>query len=319
MRCSRNCCGGDKGEECGEFWRGGVIMPKTDITIRRFSGNKIRVEPTSIIAEGFPGYSRLIIPVKLDLKPLNESGRNEEPFILLDIKCSLYTQDNPFKITDALPSSCNYKVFSPYTPTCHLEFPLDTYRLKEIEGKRKGGDLKINLNFYFVIGIYCPILIQEGEKQKTKHFLNDILTSFTQLRSIEIPQSHWVKNILPSLGYLEYLLVEIPKSNKILLKAWDYLEKAENAFMRWDTQGVFTNCREVGRMLDNEIKNKFGESDSAYTERWGRFNKGFNHWASLDLHREEIKVEVKKADAAHLMFVTKSLIKFAEELLQEKS
>lgn len=127
-----------------------------------------------------------------------------------------------------------------------------------------------------------------------------------------------MKNILPSLGYLECLLVEIPKNNKILLKAWDYLEKAENAFMRWDTQGVFTNCREVGRILDNEIKNKFGESDSAYTERWGRFyKKGFNHWASLDLHREDIKVEVKKADAAHLMLVTKSLIKFVEELLQE--
>ena len=282
------------------------------------SGNKIQVEPIAIRAEGSPEYTRLVVPINLDLKPINEKN-----FSILGIRASLFRQNNPQKISDALPHMFGHMISKyPQTITRDIEFPLDAYRIEKIEEQRKGADLKIRLDLYFIIGIYEPLIVKSGEGQQAKDFLTEILTSFVQLQEIKIPQSHWVKDILPKMGYSEYLLVEIPKSNKIIREAWDYIEKAETAFMRWDTQGVFANCREVGKLLDNAIKAKFGETDPTYTERWGRFynkKQGFTHWASLDLHRAEIKAEVKKADAAHLMFVTKSMIKFAEELLQEKN
>lgn len=290
-------------------------MAYTYLSILGDSGNKIQAEPTVIRAEGSPEYTRLVVPISLDLKPINEKN-----FSILGIRASLFIQNNPQKISDALPHIFSHTISKyPQMITRDIEFPLDAFRIEKIEEQRKGVDLKIRLDLYFIIGIYEPLIVKSEGAQKTKDFLAEILTSFVQLQEIKIPQSHWVKDILPKMGHSECLLVEIPKGNEIIREAWDYIEKTETAFMRWDTQGVFANCREVGRVLDNEIKNKFGEADATYTERWQRFHKGFNHWASLDLHRTDIKVEVKKADAEHLMFVTKSLIKFAEQLLREKN
>lgn len=299
-------------------------MVETDLRIGNDSGSRIRVAPTKIRADGALGYPRLIVPIDLDFKPISVYGAKEKkPYTILGIRGSLSVQDNSQKIADAQFQMYSDKIpLHPYNISRDLEFPLDAYRIEKIEEQRKGADLKIRLDLYFIIGIYESLTLESEEGQQTKDFLTEIQTSYAWLSDIKIPQSHWVKDILPKLGCLEYLLVEVPRHNKIIREAWNYLERAESAFMRWDTQGVFTNCREVGCVLDNTIKSKFGETDSNYTERWGRFytgkGKGFTHWASLDLHRAEIKADVKKADAAHLMLVTKSMIKFAEELVQEK-
>ncbi len=292
-------------------------MAETDIRIESDAGNRIQIDPTQIRGEGGPDYPRLIIPLNLSLKPISGYKSQSKPFVISDIKGKLYIADNPQKISDALSTICNIRVFNAYTSQYYLEFPIDAYRVKKIEDKRKGTDLKLRLDLYFVVGLYESLTVQSEEQQDTKHFLSEIVTSFTQLTNIEVPQSSWVK-ILPSFGHADYFLVEVPKSVKIIKDAWSYLEKAETAFMRWDTQGVFTNCREVGRILEKALKEKFGNDDLTYSERWSRFYKGFNHWASLDLHRSDIKVEAKKADAEHIVFVTKSLIHYAEELIREK-
>ncbi len=292
-------------------------MAETDLNIQGVSGNRIQVDPTKIRGEGGPDYPRLIIPLDLSLKPTNGYRNQSKPFVILDIKGKLCIADNPQKISDSLSTICNISVFNSYTTQCYLEFPIDAYRVKKIEDKRKGVDLKLRLDLYFVVGFYESLAIQSEGQKDTKHFMTEIVTSFTQLTNIEVPQSSWLK-ILPTFGHADYFLVEVPKSVKIIKDAWSYLEKAETAFMRWDTQGVFTNCREAGRMLENALREKFGNVDLTYSERWSRFYKGFNHWASLDLHRADIKVEAKKADAEHIVFVTKSLIHYAEELLREK-
>lgn len=299
-------------------------MVETDLRIGMDSSNRIRVAPTKIRADGSSGYPRLIIPIDLDLKPISLYGaKDKKSYTILGIRGSLSVQDNSQKIADAQFQMYSDKIsLHPYKISRDIEFPLDAYRIEKIEEQRKGADLKIRLDLYFIIGIYESLILESEEVQQTKDFLTEIETTYAPLYDIKIPQSHWVKDVLPKLGCSEYLLVEVPRSNKIIREAWDYLEKAESAFTRWDTQGVFINCREVGRVLDNEIKSKFGEEDPNYTERWGRFysgkGKGFTHWASLALHSVEIKADVKKADAEHLILVTKSMIKFAEELVQEK-
>ncbi len=293
-------------------------MSDTYLNIQGDSASSMRIDPTHIRGEGGTDYPRLILPLKLALKPLNAYGKQIKPFVVLDIKGKLFIGDSPQKISDALASMCNIRVFSAYESQYDMEFPIDAYRVKMIENMRKGADLKLRLDLYFVIGIYESLSVQsEKGQQETKYFMSETVTSFEQMNNINVPQSSWIK-ILPSFGHSDYFLVEIPKSVKIIKDAWSYLEKAETAFVRWDTQGVFTNCREIGKLLENTLKEKFGNDDLAYSQRWSRFYKGFNHWASLDLHRAEIKVEARKADAEHIIFVSKSLIHYAEELLREK-
>ena len=137
-----------------------------------------------------------------------------------------------------------------------------------------------------------------------------------------IPSSDWIHDYAPKLGLGEYFVVEIPKGNKIIEEAWNYVEKAEDCYRRWDTKGAYTNCREAGSLLDRTIKTKFEKDSFIYDERWGRTYKRFSDFASLDLHLEDIKrspkyspedVKIDKSDAEHVLIATKALIKYAGE------
>jgi len=141
-----------------------------------------------------------------------------------------------------------------------------------------------------------------------------------------IPSSDWIQDYAPKLGLGEYFVVEIPKGNKIIEEAWNYIEDAEECYRRWDTKGVYGNCREVGTLLDETIKTEFEKDSFVYGGRWGRAYKKFNEFASLSLHLEDIKkspkystgdIKISKADAEHVLIVTKALIKYAGELLRE--
>lgn len=144
---------------------------------------------------------------------------------------------------------------------------------------------------------------------------------------IQIPSSDWINDYTPKLELGEYFIVEIPKGRKVIEEAWKYIEKAEECFRTWNIKGVSVNCREAGSLLDGTIKGKFEKNSFVYKERWGRTYRMFEGAASLGLHSEDIKknqqgypsedIRIGKADAEHILIVTKALIKYAEELLQE--
>ena len=134
----------------------------------------------------------------------------------------------------------------------------------------------------------------------------------------------WVQDYIPKLGLTlgNRIIVEIPSDGKIFQEAMTHLSKAENAYRNWDPKGVFSNCREIGKLLDAQVRQKLGKDNVSYKEIWGRAFGLFEHWASLDLHNEEIKqkygdVEVNagKSDAEYLLLNTKILIKYVQELL----
>ena len=152
------------------------------------------------------------------------------------------------------------------------------------------------------------------------------ITEQTLNKKTRIPSIDWIYDYAPKLGLGEYFIVEIPKGKEIIKETWSYVEKAEECFRRWDTKGVYANCREVGYLLDRIVKEKFGKDSFNYRERWGRAYGRFEHLASLDLHLENLKqtqryvpedVKIGKNDAEHILTVTKLLIKYAEELVEE--
>ena len=140
-----------------------------------------------------------------------------------------------------------------------------------------------------------------------------------------IPSSDWIHDYAPKLGLGEFFVVEIPKGEETIKEAWNLVNKAEDSYRRWDTKGVFANCREAGYLLDRIVESKFGKESFIYKERWGRAYGRFEHLASLDLHLENIKksavypideVKINKVDAEHILLATKLLVKLAENLLR---
>jgi len=191
-----------------------------------------------------------------------------------------------------------------------------------------------NTNRWIISGSGNPVFLEVKEQLLKK--------------DIRIPSTDWIHDYAPKLEIGEYFVVEIPKGEKIIEKAWSYVEKAEECFRRWDINGVCSNCRSAGDILNKVIKEKFGKDSFTYNERWGRaYLRFFNYLVSLGLHLEDMKGknweeliknipegfphpkrradypddEIKrfgKADAQHILIVTKLLIKYAEELLGEE-
>jgi hypothetical protein len=297
-------------------------MAEIRIDLQSWSIIRVEVDPLYIRFSGGHEYPLLIIPTKLSINASKEQG-NVPHFAVVGIKSELLLAGHPYKLADSLlnlnPISFTNRrnVSNDY----QLEFPLDIPRLKFIEEKRR-GDLKLQLTFSLLICLFKPFSTQ-NDLQDSLDF--DRLISNHGL-DINIPQSHWVNRILPTLSLMDYFLIEIPKGNQTLQEAWKYLDQAENDFRNWNTKGVFAHCRELSTHLDTSIKSKFGKDTFTYKERWRRAYEKFNHWASLDLHLENLKqsstyppdvVVTKKIDAEHLLIVSKALLKYAEELLQE--
>jgi len=84
---------------------------------------------------------------------------------------------------------------------------------------------------------------------------------------VEIHSDDWVHDYAPKLGLGKYIVVEIPAEGAIK-EVWDYVRRAEECFRRWDVKGVYSNCREVGSMLDRLIKKNM-EGRASYTRRGG--------------------------------------------------
>lgn len=207
--------------------------------------------------------------------------------------------------------------------SCRLEFPLDFNRIKVIEAGRV-GDIGFKVDLRFMIARQQSLMVSNGQQPQPQDFLTGFEDK-TESLAFTIPQSYWVKSVLPSLSLNKIYLLEIPEGNTIIQEAWKYIETAEAAFRNWNSKEVFGNCREAGTLVDRLLKAKFGD-DFTYNERWGRAYAKFTHMASLDLHLEDLKKSLKyppdsiktdKIDAEQLIIRTKTLVKYAGELLNE--
>ena len=302
-------------------------MATIRLSIGSYSNIRVEVDPLRIRFSGGREYPRLVIPTEVTIEAIKEPRSAVPRFTIINIGSELWLLGYEHKLTDSIIDiyPLSFKNRRDVSYSYHLEFPFDASRLKLIEETRR-GDLKLRLSYRLLIGRY-EVFLTQGEASPEQ---KELIADFEEINStgfdVDIPQSHWVVNVLPTLNLMDYFLIEIPKGNKTLREAWSYLEQAENNFRNWNTKGVFVNCRELGTVLDRELKAKFGAKTFSYKERWGRTYARFSNWASLDLHVEDLKnstayppdtIQTKKIDAEHLLLVAKAMLKYAEELLQE--
>lgn len=299
-------------------------MREEGLTINNYGIGKVVADPTWISGAGGFDFSRLIIPVKIELNQLNAKVR---PYTILSVQSSLYIQGFPptTKIADAFIEHFEPLRVSQYSfhHNFTLEFPLDVYKIKRIEETRR-EDIGIIIKLKFIYGLYSEL------PDKSTGAPLQFLTEFSSLRvemNIEIPQSHWIKKVLPGLGLGEFFIVEIPKGDGMIKEAWELMAKAEESFNYWKSKDVYAHCRDIGTLLDNKIKAKKNINNFS-KEKWKRSYDKFNHLASLGLHTEDHKksdkyspdeIIISKADAEHLIIRTKVLIKYAEALFKDVS
>jgi hypothetical protein len=168
---------------------------------------------------------------------------------------------------------------------------------------------------------FSNLWIISGEGSPVFLTIND---QVLKKEGIRIPSADWIHDFKPKLGLDQYFIVEIPKGKGVVKEAWDYVEKAEECYRQWDTKGAYANCREVGKLLDRTINRKF--KNDPITKKWERAIEKFETLTSLNLHEEDIKeqepkgeITIGRPEAEHILIVTKAMIKYAEELLEEKS
>lgn len=306
-------------------------MNKTDFRFNSFTIGELAVNPNNINGVGGKLNPKLSFYVELKLRKLDEQYIQQSrvpKFLIKTIWAELFVGNKSEKITNSLTiyTEINYYRDRLNSTGFRVEFPLDYHKINFIEVSRE-NDVRIKLELRFQVAIFEPILIAVDNRiSEQRNFITDFQTIIEDL-NIEIPQSYWVKNVLPSLGFGDFFLIEIPKGNQTLSEAWNYVNKAENALRNWDSKGVFANCRELGKLLDGQIQKKFGKTSFAYNQRWQKRYKNFNEFASLDLHLEEIKskstnynldeIKTYKSDCENMILSSKVIIKYAEELLNE--
>lgn len=284
----------------------------------------IQLDPTRARGEGGPEYPRLVLPIGLTLTP-ERGPTGEKFFFLLRVRHSLHATGRAHKIADAIDNFSPLKAhYANYKSGCDLEFPLDAARLRLLEETRRGGDLAVVVRLRYDLGFCDDLVVQKGDKKETLRVVTDVYSPSAEVR-VDIPHSHWISNVLPGLGQPEYFLLEIPKGDRVLEDAWRYLDQAENSYRNWNTKGAYANCRELGTLLNRTVGEKFGKGDFR-SEKWGRAYASFERLASLDLHLEDIKksenmspaeVKVFRSDVEHLLFRTRCLLKYGQELLAE--
>jgi hypothetical protein len=302
-------------------------MAEARVSIGQLSNGEIQIDPTQVRAGNGTAYPEFIVPIELSFSKI-EYTRNSTPnFVVLSIQSTLFLNSDPNKIADSIP------VFEPLefinndaaSRSYNLEFPLDPHRIRVIEASRR-GNMRLRLRFKVLAARYETILLQRGDKQEPQNLIARYERVTQPEIHLEISQSHWVNQVIPTLGLGEYFLIEIPKGRKTVLAAWDYLEKASAAFRNWNSKEVYANCRELGVLIDQSIKDKFGPNDFAYSIRWRRAYNGFADLASWSLHLEDLKkspkyspdtVQTNKSDAEHLLLRTQALLKYAEEILED--
>jgi hypothetical protein len=122
------------------------------------------------------------------------------------------------------------------------EFFLSLETIHAIEKIRK-SDINFKLDLSFQIANYSTLTVNN-----TKSI--DIVTSFTNTGcriETEIPQSKWVSELLPNLGYNETRLIEIANYNHLLGDAYESsvkeMEAANEYFIKGDYDKTVAHCR----------------------------------------------------------------------------
>jgi hypothetical protein len=161
-------------------------------------------------------YPILDIQIDINCKPLKQGGDAFTPYTIIEMTSQLLITSKQISHSPILYIFADVKERSVSWP-CHFHFLLDSKRIERIEETRRGEDIIFELQVEGLASIGKAV--------------NELVRIWSPGPiKVEIPQSHWVKEILSKWNYGQVKLVEIyfPESYKhnILKESYQHIEKA---------------------------------------------------------------------------------------------
>jgi len=236
-------------------------------SLGRYGVAQLNLDESRFNGVGGSNFSRVVVPVSLDLRyPYEQAGYAIE---FRELRCRLALKDGshltPFvslpvqvRVTADHRELTNYSVY--------LEIPLDHARLSILERDRKGGDLRLLLDFE---------LIAEELMEVAKTDLPPPVPvwGFKELHCLrlqaqcEIPRSVWVERVLPHTGYGTVYLVELPfvpiESCTGLKDAFEALRQAQTSYKYGHYDDAVGKCRLALEPFFERVKPESGDDTRA--------------------------------------------------------
>ncbi len=138
-----------------------------------------------------------------------------------------------------------------------LEFPLDRYRVELLEQRRNGGDVNLRMDMQILLARFGKrALFGRPESQLPITLSFD--TRFGSQTNLQVPQSVWLKSVLPGLGYgvinvLEFPAVALTACNE-LQHSYSALQRAHTKFTAGEYDEAIWQCRTAVDPLRDELK-----------------------------------------------------------------
>lgn len=210
---------------------------------------KARLSTSEVRSTGGPVYPQLIFPFQFETVP----QRNPKELWILAIRAHLSTRTLG-KIGTATPTNMPFRfgnLSSPSNFSATIEVPLDLYRAQKIEeGRKDSMELILDCWLDYLAISDTAQRAQEGLVEIRKsHPMADPLELYTmhQRINITVPQSEWIKNILPGFGCDSTRLIEItlpePATNPLFEQSILALENAQRHFKRGLYDETASQCR----------------------------------------------------------------------------
>lgn len=163
----------------------------------------------------------------------------------------------------SLPRLYAVKPGSAFKESMKLYLDLDSERLEMIERLRRGGDLFLQINLYY-------ITVNAEEPVSNLRWQSAKVRDKTDAINIKISQTDWVK-ILEELHYGKYLVLEIPLelpevSSELLKKGLSNLKEARLALNEGRYRDVIDACRKSIDRINDAIKEWANTTKLVFTE-----------------------------------------------------
>lgn len=208
----------------------------------------VQLEPTRIGAQGGPAFPELLIPFSVTLRPIDPHRgygvyypTDNDPiqhFSLLQLSGRLMLNGIPIGTIPATLTSLN--TYNSQSNPLLLRIPLDLFRVGYIENRRTG-----NVSLHLEVTPWIAVHRLAPRKEQVTGYERFELGYFTLQE--QIPQSHWIQQVLPSLGYGKMQLIEVPLPETLfgeqLAQALTVLHLAQNAMNEGDYAKVLHQCR----------------------------------------------------------------------------
>lgn len=227
------------------------------------------LDTTAARGAGGAGYPRLIFRLDWKLSAMKDSNAD---YLILSAGAQLFNGQDYDKIADAITSPVCFALNS--TGGEHsgeLEFPLDKYRVELLEQRRDGGDMNLRMNMQILLARFGDRM-QFGKPETKLPLTLSFDTRYQSSINLLVPQSVWIKNVLPGLGYgiinvLEFPAVTLTACNE-LQHSYSALQRAHTKFTAGEYDEAIWQCRTAVDPLREELQKIKDGSPNSLSADW---------------------------------------------------